>query len=118
MEIKDIYNHTKIKMAPPHFFNTSVAEHIKLVKSFQKKKEDRNLKSVFKDAERYAGEPQLDCSLNEKSSYYLRWPGSSGLLRSPEKSKKFYEKSLRRWEQPWVGKYVNQHWNWPRDRRY
>ena len=48
-------------MAPPHFFNTSVAEHIKLVKSFQKKKEDRNLKSVFKDAERYAGEPQLDC---------------------------------------------------------
>lgn len=96
MEIKAIYNHTKIKMTPPHFFNTSVAEHIKLVKSFQKKKKDRNLKSVFKDAERYTGEPQLDCSLNEKSSYYLRRPGSSGLLRSPEKSKKFYEKSLRR----------------------
>ena len=42
MEIKAIYNHTKIKMTPPQLFNTSVAEHIKLVTSFQKKKEDRN----------------------------------------------------------------------------
>lgn len=54
MEIKAIYNHTKIKMTPPHFFNTSVAEHIKLVKSFQKKKKDRNLKSVFKGADQVA----------------------------------------------------------------
>ena len=97
MEIKAIYNHTKIKMAPPHFFNTSVAEHIKLIgEIFSEEKGRQKLKSVFKDAERYAGEPQLDCSLNEKSSYYLRRPGSSGLLRSPEKSKKFYEKTLRR----------------------
>ena len=54
MEIKAIYNHTKIKMTPPHFFNTSVADHIKLVKSFQKKKKDRNLKSVFKGADQVA----------------------------------------------------------------
>lgn len=28
MEIKAIYNHTKIKVASPHFVNTSVDEHI------------------------------------------------------------------------------------------
>ena len=97
MEIKAIYNHTKIKMTPPHFFNTSVAEyHDSVGEIFSEEKGRQKLKSVFKDAERYTGEPQLDCSLNEKSSYYLRRPGSSGLLRSPEKSEKFYEKSLRR----------------------
>ena len=27
MEIKAIYSHTKIKVAPPHFFNTSIVEY-------------------------------------------------------------------------------------------
>ena len=42
--------------------------YIKLVKSFQKKKEDRNLKLVFKDARRYAEELQLDCQFNEEAT--------------------------------------------------
>ena len=58
MEIEALYKHAKIKAA--HYINTSDDVHIKLVKSFQKKKEDRNLKSVFKDARRYAEELQLD----------------------------------------------------------
>ena len=66
MEIEALYKHTKIKAA--HYFNTSDDVHIKLVKSFQKKKEDRNLKSVFKDARRYAEELQLDCQFNEEAT--------------------------------------------------
>ena len=64
MEIEAFYKHTKIKAA--HYINTSDDVHIKLVKSIQKKKEDRNLKSVFKDARRYAEELQLDCQFNEE----------------------------------------------------
>lgn len=40
----------KIKVA--HCINTLDDEHIKLVKYFQKRNEDRNLKSVIKDAKR------------------------------------------------------------------
>ena len=66
MEIEALYKHTKIKAA--HYINTSDDVHIKLVKSFQKKKEDRNLKSVFKDARRYAEELQLDFQFNEEAT--------------------------------------------------
>ena len=66
MEIEAFYKHTKIK--EDHYINTSDDVHIKLVKSFQKKKEDRNLKSVFKDARRYAEELQLDCQFNEEAT--------------------------------------------------
>ena len=50
MEIEALYKQTKIKVA--HYKNTSDDTYIKLVKSFQKKKEDRNLKSVSKEAKR------------------------------------------------------------------
>ena len=77
MEIEALYRQTKIKVA--HYINTLDDTHIKLVKYFQKKKEDKNLKSVFKDAKRYAYELQLSCHFNEEATviYYPRRPGDS-----------------------------------------
>ena len=63
IEIEALYKHTKIKVA--HYLNTSDAEHIKLDKSFHKRKEDRSLKSVFKDSKRYVEELHLDCQFND-----------------------------------------------------
>ena len=42
-----------------------INEHITLVKSFQKRKENGSLKSVFKDSKRYIEEIQLDCQFND-----------------------------------------------------
>ena len=45
MEIEVLWKQTKIKVA--HYINTSHDAQIKLVKSFQKKKEDRNFSKPF-----------------------------------------------------------------------
>ena len=82
MEIEALYKHTKIKAA--HYTSDDV--HIKLVKSFQKKKEDRNLKSVFKDARRYAEELQLDCQFNEEATVIS--DADQVAVISPETSRK------------------------------
>lgn len=47
MEIEGLHNYTKRKAA--HYINTLDDAYIKMVKSFQKKKEEPKLKSVFKD---------------------------------------------------------------------
>ena len=69
METEELYKQTKINVA--HYINTSDDIHIKLVKSFQKKKEDKNLKSVFKDAKRYADELQLSYHFNEEATVII-----------------------------------------------
>ena len=119
MEIEALYKHTKIKAA--HHINTSDDVNIKLVKSFQKKKEDRNLKSVFKDARRYAEELQLDCQFNEEAtviSYADQVAVISTKFKEPRNIKEILRKTTKEkrrtevMEQSWVGKYVTQHWNW------
>lgn len=69
MEIEALYKQTKINVA--HYINTSGYTHIKLEKSFQKKKEEKNLKSVFKDAKRYADELQLSYHFNEEATVII-----------------------------------------------
>mgnify|MGYP007094297872 CR=1 FL=1 len=69
METEELYKQTKINVA--HYINTSDDIHIKLVKSFQKKKEDKNLKSVFKDAKRYAYELHKAAISMKKPQLYI-----------------------------------------------
>ena len=101
-----------------HYINTSDDAHIKLVKSFQKEKEDRNLKSVFKNAERNADELQLSCQFNEEAIGSLvavdqvavvstkRPKSIKDILRQTAQQKRRTEGM----ELPWLGKYVSQHW--------
>ena len=94
------YEHLhKIKVA--HYINTSDDEHIKLVTYFQKRKENRNLKSVFKDAKRYAEELQLDCQFNKEATV-IRHVNQIAVVngKDPKTSKKFYEKPQSRRGEP------------------
>ena len=95
IEIEALYKHTKIKVA--HYLNTSEDEHFKLVKSFQKRKEDRSLKSVFKDSERYIEELQLDCQFNDGATLTGQ-ADQVVMVKNPKTSKKSYEKRPSRRE--------------------
>ena len=108
IEIEALYKHTKIKVAL--YLNTSEDEHIKLVKSFQKRKEDRSLKSVFKDSKRYIEELQLDCQFNDGATLI----GQADQMvtvngKEPKTSKKSHEKrpsrreKLQSWDSPELG---------------
>ena len=63
IETELLYKNTKLKVA--HYINNSDDPHIKLCKSFQEEKEKRNLRSVFKDAKRYAEELELNCHFED-----------------------------------------------------
>lgn len=63
IEKEALYKHPKIEVA--HYLNTSEDEHIKVVKSFLKRKEDMGLKSIFKDSKSYIEELQFDCQFND-----------------------------------------------------
>ena len=115
MDIEAIYKQTKIKIA--HYINTSVDTHIKLVKSFQKKKEDKNLKSVFKDAKRYADELQLSCHFNEEATVITHDDQVTVVsTKEPRSIKEILKKTTQQkrrtevMQQPWLGKYVSQRW--------
>ena len=118
MEIEALYKHTKIKAT--HDVNTSDDAHIKLVKCFEKKKEDRNLKSEFKDARRYAEELQLDCQFNEEATVISHADQITVIsTKEPQNIREILRKTTKEkrrtevMEQPWVVKYVNQHLKYP-----
>ena len=94
-----------------------INERIKLVKSFQKRKEDRSLKSVFKDSKRYIEELQLDCQFNNGAAL----TGQADQVVTingkelPKNIKEIVGKATNQkrrtavTEQRRVGKYVTQH---------
>ena len=99
------------------YINTSDDTHIKLVKSFQKKKEGRNLKSASKGAKRYADELQLSCHFNEEATVITHDDQMTVVSTiDPKRIKEILRKitqQKRRTEvmqQPWLAKYVSQHW--------
>ena len=115
MEIEALYKQTKINEA--QYINTSGYTHIKLEKSFQKKKEDKNLKSVFKDAKRYADELQLSYHFNEEATVIIHYDPLTVVNTKEPKSiieilRKITQQKRRTevMQQPWLGKYVSQHW--------
>ena len=115
MEIEALYKQTKINVA--HYINTSGYTHIKLEKSFQKKNEDKNLKSVFKDAKRSADELQLSYHFNEEATVIIHDDQVTVVNTKEPKSiiemlRKITEQKRRTevMQQPWLGKYVSQHW--------
>ena len=115
MEIEALYKQTKIKVA--HYISTSDDAHIKLVTSFQKKEEDRNLKSVFKDTKRYADEVQLSRQFNEEATVITHDDQVAVVsTKEPKSIKEILRKTTQQkrrtevMELPWLGKYVSQHW--------
>ena len=87
------------------------------MKSFQKKKEDKNLKSVSKGAKRYADKPQLSCQFNEEATVITHDDQVTVVsTKEPRSIKEISRKTTlqkRRTEvmqHPWLGKYVSQHW--------
>ena len=111
IKIKTLYKHTKIKVA--HYLNTSEDEHIRLVEPFQKRKEDRILKSVFKDSKRYIEELQLVCQFNDGATLIRQADQVVRVYgKEPKNIKEILRKATKQkrrtavMEQPWVGKYV------------
>ena len=100
-------NTRKIKAA--NEINTSDDVRNKLVRSFQKKKEDGNFKSVFKDAKRYAEELQLDYKFNENEARVITHADQVAVIstKGPLKIKEILRKTNKDkirtevMEQPW-----------------
>lgn len=62
INIENLYKTTKIKTA--HYISTSKDPHIELVNSFQKHKEDRNLRSIIKDGIKFGQELNITCEFS------------------------------------------------------
>ena len=80
------------------------------------KKEDKNLKSVFKDAKRYADELQLSCHFNEEATVITHDDQVTVVgTKEPRSIKEILRKTTQQkrktevMQQPWLGKYVSQH---------
>lgn len=79
------------------------------MRSFQKKKEDGNFKSVFKDAKRYAEELQLDYKFNENEATVITHADQVAVIstKGPLKIKEILRKTNKDkirtevMEQPW-----------------
>ena len=63
VELETLYKNTKFKIA--NYINNSKDQHIKLVKSSQLKKEQSHLRSIFKDAKKYAEELNIECDFDD-----------------------------------------------------
>ena len=118
IELETLYKNTKLKVA--NYINNSTDQNIKLVKSFHLEKEQRNLRSIFKDAKKYAEDLSIECSFNNNETV-LKINEKEVRTNSaePQKVKNIihianvhkHKKDLQ--QQPWIGKFVNQHWNDP-----
>lgn len=118
IELETLYTNTKIKVA--NYINNSNDPHIKFVKSFQIEKEERNLRSIFKDAKRYGEEPYTECHFEDNATVFKI--GNQEISvdnKEPRKVKEIIHKTnvnKRKDEvrkQPWLGKFVNHYWNDP-----
>lgn len=82
------------------------------------RKEDRSLKSVFEDSKRYIEELQLDWQFNDGATLIGK-ANQVVTVKEPENIKEILRKTTKQerrtavMEQPWVGKYVTQHWKDP-----
>ena len=118
VELETLYKNTKLKIA--NYINNSKDQHIKLVKSSQLKKEQSHLRSIFKDARKYAEELSIECDFDDGET----------ILRHGDKEMRVSGKELYKvksiikkantdrhmrdtQKQPWDGKFVTQHWNDP-----
>ena len=64
VELETLYANTKLKVAN-YIHNSKDRQHINLVKSFQLKKEESHLRSIFKDAKKYSDELNIECELDD-----------------------------------------------------
>ena len=118
VELETLYKNTKIKIA--NYINNSKDQHIKLVKSFQLKKEQSHLRSIFKDAKKYAEELNIECDFEDGETILRNGDKEMRVSgKEPYKVKSIIDKAnsdrhMRDTQrQPWVGKFVTQHWNDP-----
>lgn len=71
VELETLYNNTictlyKLRIAS--YINNSKDQHIKLVESYQLKKVQSHLSSLFKDAQKYAEELSIERDFNDSST--------------------------------------------------
>ena len=112
MQIEARYKQKKIKEV--HYINTSDDTHNKLVKTFHKKKEGKNLKAVFKDTKRFTEELQLSFHFNEEATGITHNDQVTvGDSKEPRSIKEIVGKTTQPKrgsevkQQPWLGKYVS-----------
>ena len=118
VELETLYKNTKLKVA--NYIHNSKDQHINLVKSFQLKKEESHLTSIFKDAKKYSDELNVECEFDDGATIVRNSDKEIRVSdKEPQKVKSIinkantdrYMKDVQ--NQPWVGKFVTQHWNDP-----
>ena len=112
VELETLYKNTKLKVAN--------YQHINLVKSFQLKKEESHLRSIFKDAKKYSDELNTECEFEDGATILRSSDKETSVSnKEPQKVKNIINKAnTNRYmkdvqNQLWVGKFVTQHWNDP-----
>ena len=116
--LETLYKNTKLKIA--NYINNSKDQHIKLVKSSQLKKEQSQLRSIFKDAKKYAEQLNIECDFDDGETILRNGDKEMrGSGKEPYKVKSIINKAntdrhMRDTQnQLWVGKFVTLHWNDP-----
>ena len=117
VELETLCKNTTLKIA--NYINNSKDQHdIKLIKSSQLKKEQGHLRSIFKEAKKYAEELSVGCEFDDSAAILRNGDKEMrGSDKEPQKLKSIINKANTnrhmedRQNQPWVGKFVTQHWN-------
>ena len=114
VELETLYKSTKLKIA--NYISNSKDQHIKLVKSSQPNKEQSHLRSIFKDAKKYAVELSIECDFDDGETILRNGDKEMRISdKEPHKVKSIINKAntdrhMRDTQkQPWVGKFVTQH---------
>ena len=118
VELETLCKNTKFKVA--NYIHNSKDQHINLVKSFQLKKEESHLRSIFKDAKKYSYELNIECEFDDGAT----------ILRSSDKEIRVWDKEPQKVKNiinkantdrymkdvqtgSGLGNFVTQHWNDP-----
>ena len=118
VELETLCKNTELKVA--NYIPNSKDQHVNLVKSFQLKKEESHLRSIFQDVKKYSDELNIECEFDDGAT----------ILRSSDKEIRVIDKELQKLKnirnkvntdrfmkdvqnQLWVGKFVTPHWNDP-----
>ena len=84
VELETLYKNTKLKVA--NYIHNSKDQNVKLVKSFQLKKEESHLRSIFKDAKKYSDELNVECEFDDGATFSglgNLWPNIGMILKYP-----------------------------------